>query len=228
MSKIYFTLFACTLFTSTVYKSNNTTKTNKPIISIKKNTISDSIVVDSNFKFAYESFKFYNPNIDTQTVNHFISVCKFYNLDSNKKTFKLCVGQMLLESGAKHYKNGKINIGSGGHIGIAQISPTSGLNIMVKIVTDDEFDDFKSVLSDTNITKPKTYAQSVKWLSDINKNIMLWGYMINRNLKTCPIENALVKYNAGPGGYLTYINSGKKISNHHYIRGINIKLNNIN
>jgi hypothetical protein len=41
-------------------------------------------------------------------------------------------------------------------------------------------------------------------------------------------ENALVKYNAGPGGYQSYINSGHKISNHHYIVGIKNKLSKIN
>jgi hypothetical protein len=233
MLKIYITSVACLLLVTSLSETKKTTQINKSFI-VKNNNndtninvIPDSNVVDSNFGFVYESFKYYNPNIDTATVSHFLKVCKFYNFDSNENTFRLCVGQILLESGAKQYKNGKVNIGSGGHIGIAQISPTSGLNIMVKVVTDEEFEDFKLILSDTNIVKPKNYSQSVKWLSDVNKNLMLWGYIVNRNLKTCKIENALVRYNAGPGGYLKYINAGNKISNHHYIRGIKTRLANI-
>ena len=121
-----------------------------------------------------------------------------------------------------------VNIGSGGHIGIAQISPKSGLAIMTKLVTDNDIKVFRYLSGDSTLVKPTTYSQSVKWLSNKNNNLVFWGYMMNRNMKSGLPENALVKYNAGPGGYQSYINSGHKIGNHHYIVGIKNKLSKVN
>lgn len=189
----------------------------------------DSIItIDPNYTFAYKAFSHYNPEIDSQTVTQFIKVCEFYNLDTTQIGFKLFVGQIIIESGSKHYKNGVVNIGSGGHIGIAQISPKSGLAIMTKLVTDNDIKVFRYLSGDSTLVKPTTYSQSVKWLSNKNNNLVFWGYMMNRNMKSGLPENALVKYNAGPGGYQSYINSGHKIGNHHYIVGIKNKLSKVN
>lgn len=181
-------------------------------------------ILNRNFDFAYKAFNYYNPEIDSQTVVHFIKVCEYYNLDTTQTAFKMFVGQILIESGAKHYKNGRVNVGGGGHIGIAQISPKSGLAVMSKIVSNNDIETFRYLSGDSTLVKPTNYSQSVKWLSNEKNNLIFWAYMMNRNLKYGPHENALVRYNAGPGGYQSYINSGCRVSNHHYIISIKGKL----
>lgn len=190
--------------------------------------VKDSVIVlNHNFDFAYKAFSHYNSGIDSQTVMHFVKVCEYYNLDTTQATFKMFVGQIIVESGSMHYKNGRVNIGSGGHVGIAQISPKSGLAIMTKLVTNDDIKVFRYLSNDSTLTKPTTYSQSIKWLSNEKNNLIFWGYMMNRNLRFGPTENALVRYNAGPGGYQSYVNSGHKVNNHHYIIGIKNKLSKV-
>lgn len=228
-------LILLSVFTSTsliIPKAETTVLDNIPY----KNGDSDStkktkevfIKINHNFNFAYKAFRYYNPEIDTQTVMQFIKVCEFYNFDTTQTIFRMFVGQILIESGSKHYKNGNVNIGSGGHIGIAQISPKSGLAIMTKLVTNNDIEVFKYLTDDTTLIKPITYSQSINWLSNKNNNLTFWGYMMNKNMKSGLVENALVKYNAGLGGYQNYVNSGNKVSNHHYITGIKNKLAKIN
>lgn len=193
-----------------------------------KNNNTDTLVYNTdNFKFAKKAFSFYNKNVDTATLLQLIKVSDYYGLN-DEHDFKMCVGQILVESGGKHYKNGKVVIGSGGHIGISQISPTSGLAVMRKIVTNDDFNVIKKLSNDTLMGKPKTHSESVKFLSNLDKNLAFWGYLMNKNMKLGSIESALVRYNAGPGGYQSYVNSGGSVSNHQYIRKIKNKLSNIN
>jgi len=226
---LFLSLFVSTaLVTSSGNTSSLNTIVNAHTYSDSTKVVKDSVIkVDDNFDFAYKAFRYYNSEIDTETVNQFIRVCEFYNFDTTKTTFKLFVGQILIESGAKHYKNGNINIGGGGHIGIAQISPKSGLAIMTKYVTNDDFKTFRYLSNDSTMVKPTTYSQSVKWLSNKNNNLIFWGYIMSRNIRLLPAENALVRYNAGPGGYQSYVNSGRKIHNHHYIIGIKSKLSKV-
>lgn len=218
------------ILTIFMFANNIVTSNESKIVKIKTCDdfiAKDTISLDTNFTFTYKAFKFYNPEIDTQSVNKFLEVCNFYGFNTDEKVFKYCLGQLLLESGGKHYKNGKINIGSGRYVGVAQISASSGLAVLTKRVNDSDFNDFKFLANDSTLIKPKTYSQSIKWLSDFDNNLILWGYMINYNLKMGSIEHALVRYNAGPGGYINYINSGNSVNNHHYIRGIKNKLSNI-
>ena len=233
MERLNKVLFLSVFVSTALATSSGNTSTLNNIIHTKSYSDSTKVVQDTvvkvndNFDFAYKAFKYYNPEIDSATVNQFVKVCEFYNFNTTKSTFKLLVGQILIESGAKHYKNGNINIGGGGHIGIAQISPKYGLAIMVKHVTDEDLKTFRYLSNDSTLVKPTTYSQSVKWLSNKNNNLIFWGYMMSRNMKSLPTENALVRYNAGPGGYQSYVNSGRKIQNHHYIIGIRGKLSKI-
>jgi hypothetical protein len=99
---------------------------------------------------------------------------------------------------------------------------------MKNVVDSGDFESIKKLSGDTLISKPRTRTESVNFLSDLNKNLALWGYIMGRNIKLGSIEAALVRYNAGPGGYKSYVNSGGSISNHQYIRKIKNKLSKIN
>jgi hypothetical protein len=230
MNKIY-TVLLFSFFTGNtiVTPKNNIKLTVVKEPNLGKNNNTDTLVYNTdNFKFASKAFNFYNKNVDTITLLQLIKVCDYYGLN-DEHNFKMCVGQMLVETGGKHYKNGKVVVGYGGHIGISQISPTSGLAVMKKIVTNDEFNIIKKLSNDTLMVKPKTHNESVKFLSDLNKNLAFWGYIMSRNIKIMHnIESALVRYNAGPGGYQSYVNSGGSVSNHQYIIKIKNKLSKIN
>ena len=220
-------LFIFTLITTTSAVTSNNNPSYQKSVPLESNNSNDSLISSENFKFAEKAFKFYNETIDTSVVLQLIKVCDHYKLNK-LQTFKMCVGQLLVESGGKHYKNGEVVVGSGGHIGMCQISPKSGLAIMQKCVTDSEFSDFKVLTNDTTLVKPKSYSSSVTFLKDVDNNLTFWAYLLNRNIGSGSIEAALIKYNAGPGGYLSYINSGGSVNNHHYIRKIRAKLSKIN
>ena len=229
MNKLY-TILIFSLFSGSTLvtpKGNFKTKViNSP--KINKSKDADTLLyATDNFKFAEKAFKFYTKKVDTSIIRQLIKVSDYYGLN-DKYTFKMCVGQMLVETGGNHYKNGKVIVGSGGHIGISQISPTSGLAVMKNVVDSGDFESIKKLSGDTLISKPKTRTESVNFLSDLNKNLALWGYIMGRNIKLGSIEAALVRYNAGPGGYKNYVNSGGVVSNHLYIRKIKNKLSKIN
>jgi hypothetical protein len=215
------------IFTLSLFSNNIFTE---PIIEFKPNinllvskNENTSVFKTTNYKFAEKAFSFYNKRVDTATLLQLIKISDHYKLNS-KNDFKMCVGQLLVESGGKHYKNDDVVIGPGGYVGISQISPNSALAVFNKIVTDGEFETMKSLIGDTLITKPKTYDESLMFLKDLNNNLTFWGYLMGRNIKTGDIESALVKYNAGYGGYNNYIKSGGTISNHKYIKKIKNKL----
>jgi hypothetical protein len=229
MNKLY-TILIFSLFSGSTLVTPRSNFKIKVINSPKVNSSNDvdtSIYNTDNFKFAEKAFKFYTKVVDTSIIEQLIKVSDYYGLDDNH-TFKMCVGQIMVESGGNHYKNGEVIVGHGGHIGMSQISPTSGLAVMKKIVTDDDFEIIKRLSGDTLMAKPKTHSESIEFLSNVNNNLVFWGYLMGRNIKLGSIEGALVRYNAGPGGYKNYVNSGEVVSNHLYIRKIKNKLSKIN
>jgi hypothetical protein len=70
--------------------------------------------------------------------------------------------------------------------------------------------------------------KSKDWITNIDNNIILWGYIMRTKLnKYSNMYEVLVSYNAGSGGMSNYIKAGGRLSNHKYIRGIKTRMKNV-
>lgn len=208
---------------------------------IKINTIEDKVnkisnilsIEDTSYKSTYNKIlpkiKDFNRNASFKTVQNIAKVMHYYNLDNTNITTKMCMGQILQESGANQFqKEGKLVVSSGGAIGIAQITPKTALGYMKNIITDKDIKDMLH-LGCTNFSFVKTTYDVKTWLKNEKNNIVLWGYIMHDLFKhNKDIEKTLVCYNAGIGGMQTYLDSGNVISNHEYIKNIKNKLASIN
>jgi hypothetical protein len=187
-----------------------------------------------DYVMIYESFKNYNPEIDSTSVMNFTKVINHFKLNEDKVELKYLLGQILLESGAKHrypkrYKkrHGKLVVSSTGAIGFSQILGSTALDCMVRLM--DDFDKKEFILlgaSDFNFAYDKTKGKWLRvklakdWLGNERNNMIMWGYIMNRNLGKRKIISALVGYNIGNGGLRKYLRNGNNPSQHHYIKGI--------
>lgn len=187
-----------------------------------------------NFNYAYKLLKAYNKNIDTITVIRITATANKFNLTNSKETFKLALGQLILESGVKHYVNNKILTSHEGALGIGQIIPNSAYGYLIKYAKEQDRLIFRqlgckdfSFIFKKNLNKSEKVKKITWWLHDEANNIALWGFIMrkNINLNEGDVCKALVSYSDGFGGMQNYIDSGGNISNHNYIVGINNKLN---
>lgn len=194
-------------------------------------------IPSNNFTYVYERFKVFNPDLDSSTVTTFNNVCAHYKLDTTPELLEWCVGQILLESGAKqhyetgHPKEGQLVKSYVGARGFTQIMPNTAYGNLRKYVTDEDADcmyelgasSFEFIKKDTN--KLALVNLSTKWIENETNNIILWGFIMRRKLNDRPdILTVLVSYNTGTSGMINYVNNGGVISNHKYIRGIKTKL----
>jgi len=160
-------------------------------------------------------------------------------LDTIPEMLDWCVGQILLESGAKQYhqtgypKEGQLVRSSGGAICIAQILPSTAYGYLNKYVTTEDAIDmatlgctpFDFIVADS-CSRTKGINLSREWLKDETNNLILWGYIMRRKLNQRPnILKVLITYNAGTKGMNTYVNNGGQLHNHKYVKGIKYKLN---
>lgn len=211
---------------------------NGNFISCNTDSISYVDALPRNFDYAYSRFKVFNPDIDSSTVIKFNTVCEVYRLDTTESLLKWCVGQILLESGAKQYyqtghpKEGQLVVSHGGAIGFSQIMPNTAYGNLKKYVTDEDAKEmyalgctsFEFIKTDTD--KSKLVNMTKKWLENETNNIVLWGFIMRKKMRTTTdIYRVLVSYNAGTGGMNNYIESGGSLANHHYVLGIKRKLN---
>lgn len=212
-------------------------KPNGNFIGCNTDTISYDRVLPKNFDYAYSRFKVFNPDIDSSTVIKFNNVCEFYRLDTTQTLLQWCVGQILLESGAKQYyqsghpKEGQLVVSHGGAIGFSQIMPNTAYGNLKKYVTEEDAKEmyalgctsFEFIKTDTD--KGKLVNMTKKWLENETNNIVLWGFIMRKKMRsTTDIYRVLVSYNAGTGGMNSYIESGGNLPNHHYVLGIKRKL----
>jgi hypothetical protein len=223
--------------------------TNTPIEANEPSVATDTCVVDSfeieeeitipeHFDYVYDRFKVFNPDLDSATVILFNEVCTHYDLDTTPELLKWCVGQILLESGAKQYyeighpKEGQLVKSSAGARGFTQIMPNTAYGNLKKYITDEEADcmyglgatSFEFIKKDTS--KSALVNMSAEWIENETNNIILWGFIMRRKLNDRPdILKVLVSYNAGTGGMINYVNNGGILSNHKYVKGIQTKLN---
>jgi len=213
------------------------------IIPIKFNetnndTLSTDNELNSRFDYVFHRFKVFNPDLDTSTVILFNNVCTHYKLDTTEEMFELCVGQILLESGAKQYyqtnhpKSGKLVVSSAGAIGITQIMPATAYGNLKNYVSDDDIKDMLDLgctpfnhIIDSTCGKSDGIKLSREWLKDERNNIILWGFIMRKKLNKRPsMLKVLVSYNAGTTGMIKFVNNGGLLNLHKYIKGIKIKL----
>ena len=184
-------------------------------------------VKTNEFNKVFNRFKLYNKDIDTATVNQFISVVKHYKLDTTSMIYDACISQICLESGAKQfYKDGSIVLSSGNAVGISQITPTTAHHYLKYIVDQEDSirimelgaTDFSFVHDKKRFTR-KCRKEIIEWLKYPDNNLILWGYIMKHTLESQKynITKALVEYNIGGGGLNQYISEGNSPVKHHYV-----------
>jgi hypothetical protein len=188
------------------------------------------VATPDSFNYVMDRFKLYNENTDTNTVLLFIKSVDYYSLNK-KDVFDLLVGQIILESRAIHtYPKGhalagSVIMGVSGSVGICQIMPSTGLNYLENM-SDDDYSLYDLGVSDYSFVNDKSLSKEaklnmvIKWLSRIENNFALWGFIMHEGLKHNGTLEAFVIYNAGKGGMLGYISENKTICSHKYIVGI--------
>ena len=194
--------------------------------------------ISSHFDYTYNRFKVFNPDLDSSTVIKFNEVCSFYGLDSTDEMVEWCVGQILLESGAKQYyetnhpKEGQLVESYAGAIGFSQIMPVTAHGYITKKISDSDAACMVELgaqsfefITDSTCSKAEALNMTREWLSNETNNIILWGYIMRAKLNKRPnMLKVLVSYNAGTTGMINYVDGGGVLTNHKYVKGIKIKL----
>jgi len=248
-------IFASTMIFKILYTSTNTNKEvvvehvvddNFPKTFDEAEAYMDSIfdvepigfTISNNFDFIYNKFKVFNPNLDSSTAVIFNNVCSFYKLDSTDEMLVWCIGQILLESGAKQYygcghpKEGKLVESYVGAVGFSQIMPLTAYEYITKKISIEDAtcmvdlgcEPFDYIV-DSTYTKSESVYISREWLSNETNNIILWGYIMRSKLDRRPnMIKVLVSYNTGTTGMINYIGGGGLLTDHKYIKGIKNKL----
>lgn len=183
------------------------------------------------------TFELYNKKIEDETLYDIFYCIDFFNIDSIEGHKDICLGQILKESGGKHSIRGKITTSSAGALGLCQIKPSTAFQYLRYEIPEcdkelllqlgvDDFEwannyEVKKSEGGNYYVPQKAFNKSKKWISDEKNNIIMWAYIMKKNIQKHGIDEALIIYNMGYGGFKKYIKSGKKIENHPYIVGIN-------
>jgi hypothetical protein len=175
----------------------------------------------------------YNPDISDSTVSSFAEIVYFYYLDNNK-TLSMCMSQILQESTARHTdNNGNIIVSSGNAIGITQIVPSTAFYYLRNVLDNQDRLEFL-YLGATDFSFVYEYPKTEKcyegeirnkiinWLEVEKNNQILWGFIMHHNIyqNNFSIEHSLIAYKDGNGFLQKWINKGKSVYNHSYIKRI--------
>lgn len=188
------------------------------------------------FDYVSNKFKIFNPDIENSTIRQFMKVMKHYNLDTTNTIYDACISQICLESGAKQKdKNGDVIVSSGHAVGITQITPTTAHHYLVNVLSDRDKKEMKKLgvtdsefLGDAKKLDKSNRKKLIKWLSNINNNITLWGYIMKHTLELqgYDLHSALIVYKDGGNGLSKYVSNGNSTSEHSYIVKITEIINN--
>lgn len=184
-------------------------------------------------KTIYNSFKNFNPYVDSSSAIIVSRVVEKYSLVKNSEDLKFLIGQILLESGAKQYyqpthpKEGQLVLSRAGAVGFTQILPSTALDYLIKKLSDGDkiifnelgVTDF-SFINDSKLSHSDKISMTRTWLENETNNIVMWGKIMSSKLKTKSLIEALVSYNAGDGGLRRFISNGNNVNKHKYILGI--------
>lgn len=176
-------------------------------------------------KIVGDNFRIYNKSLEDKYVKTFIEVIDKFDLSKNDETLRMYVAQICQESGAKHYHKGNINKSSGNAIGFTQITPTTAFYYLKNKAKNNELvalgaSDYSFI---NNKSTPKTVrTKLIKWLSDYNNNIILWGYMSKSILDSNKgnIKLSLIEYKDGRTGMKRYVKTNR-IDSHTYLISLN-------
>ena len=162
-----------------------------------------------------------NPEIDSKFIDLFINVSDHYDLHPHE-SYDLFISQLLVESRGRQYdRNGHVLTGSAGEIGISQIIPSTALFFIKNKISEEEKQIMISLGADdlSNIT---TESQAKEWLSNRDNNIIMWGYIMNYNIRRAHgiVSEGFVAYNTGFGGLKKFKNNGHNAVEHSYYRSI--------
>jgi hypothetical protein len=223
------------MFGKEVSLSNRLNRLEATVDSIAVTRVTDTtpIVVPDDFNYVMERFSLYNNAMDTNTVLKFIEVTTYLGLNDDDEVLTMLVGQICLESAAKqfysadHIKAGKVVRGLAGEVGMTQIMPKTAIGYLRNHVSDDTelynlgATNFNFVHGDGNHR-----GEIIKWLSNTDNNLILWGFIMRDNLESNGIIKGLVEYNAGYHGMRRFTKNNDP-ENHSYIKHIKDTLNDI-
>lgn len=189
------------------------------------------INLPDSFDYVTNKFKVYNDGVDTNTVVLFLNTVEYFSLNQ-KGILDMLIGQILLESKATHIYPvghalaGEVVRGSSGEVGIAQIMPTTALAYLQKMDEDDyALYDLGATnytfVNNSKLTNEVKLKMVIEWLSKIENNFALWGFIMREGLEHNGILEAFVIYNAGKGGLIRHLSSNGTIHEHKYLVGIN-------
>jgi len=231
-----------TLVITNSIKQDNLENKNKNIqilrdsIATYENTIDSmeqkNLKLNRNIKKEIQNF---NPNVSLNTIKNFTETVNYFELNQNKREFKLLLSQILCESRFKQYKAGQILKSNANALGICQIVPNTAYHYLRIMKNSDELYILKD-LNCENITKDFNYylpnnqqiQDITKWLNIEKNNFVLWGYIMKNHLKEKnSLTNSFIAYNAGDGFYNNFIQSGGNPEKFSYVIRINQIANNI-
>lgn len=183
------------------------------------------VSLPDSFDYVFNRFKVYNSKIDTETVVQFLAVIDTFGLREDPEHLDWFIGQILTESGAKQFDhNGNVLRGSVGEVGISQIRPSTAIDYFVRLDNVESLDKLGvsdySFVFDKKMKNELRREKMVDWLSDVNNNMALWGFITKHKLKNNDILKALIAYNAGTGGLKRFLSRFKHPSKHKYIKAI--------
>lgn len=167
----------------------------------RKKNINKFKIYDKSHKYVLKSFKKYNNNVDSSTVEKFIEVCDSFKI---KKHLKTLTAQICYESGANHYDiSDNVLKSSGNAIGVCQITPTTGYLYLKNIVSlDDELlfqlggTEYCHILESDERNRRELVKE---WLSYETNNLILYGYIMENNIKIYKgLKKSLLVYWKGP------------------------------
>jgi hypothetical protein len=186
------------------------------------------IILPDGFDDVKVRFERFNPHIDTNTVITFLNVVDEYKLRNDQFIFDALIGQILTESGARqfhikgHASEGKVVRGTSGEVGISQIMPQTAQFYLRKLHDRGEnlphADDF-SFIGDKSFSKTTMDELTIKWLSDVNNNLALWGYIMREHLDEMGLFESLIAYNTGKGGMKKFVQENDP-DTHSYVQKI--------